>query len=96
MPQETNNSLGERIRALEVMSEAAAKRSAEDRAEMKAQLEALRKDIEAVTKTMKAAADQIQGGRKVLHALWIVGGLALTILSWATGLFKSIAGLVIR
>lgn len=96
MAQETNNSLGERIRALEVMQKAAADRSAEDRAEMKVQIAALRNDIEEVTGAIKSAVDQIAGGRKVLHALYVTGtGLAI-VTAWASGLLKWVAGIVVR
>lgn len=94
--QETNNAIGERIARLEVMQKQATDRAAEDRAEMKQQIADMRKDIEGVTETMKSAVDQITGGRKVLRALWIVGGVALGVLSWASGLLKAAIGIIIR
>ena len=39
---------------------------------------------------------RIEGGRKVLAALWVVGGLATAAMAWASGLIKALAGLLVR
>ncbi len=100
---ESATSLGERIARLEALQKTAAERAAEDRAEMKAAINDVRDDIAQVktsvgeiTKTVQSAVDQITGGRKVLHALWITGTLAGGLLAWASGLLKTVAGYIAR
>lgn len=100
MSQETNNALGERIARLEEMQCASANRAAEDRSEMKEKISELRDDIatvktdvSAISTSIKTAVDQITGGRKTLHALWIVGIAMSGLVAWASGLLKTVANM---
>lgn len=100
---ETTSQLGERIARLEALQKTAAERAAEDRAQMKEALAEVREDIAAVNKsvgevtdTLKSAVDQITGGRKVLHALWIVGGIVAGVMAWASGMLQKLGLFVVR
>lgn len=71
-------------------------RAAEERKETRAVVEAMRDDIAETRDTVKTAVDQIEGGRKVLAALWVIGGLATASAAWASGLVKALLGLVAK
>lgn len=110
MERETNNRLAERIGELaaqlavvETQQRNTAERAAEDRAEVNQSIAAVKADIADVkksvgesTRTIQSAVDQIKGGRRVLAALWVVGGLVGTIFAWATGLLKALGGVLVR
>lgn len=103
MTQETNNALGERLARLEANQKNAAERAAEDRATIKEQMAKMHADlaeakeaISEVTDTLRSAVDQIKGGRKVLHALYVTGAALAVVTAWASGLIKTLAAYFAR
>lgn len=104
---ETNTSLAERIVRVETNQKLIAERAAEDRADVKRVVDDLHEEISDLRKevvetrervtdvagSVQTAVDQITGGRKTLHALWIAGGVTATVVAWGSGLLKWLAGL---
>ncbi|MFN6950999.1 MAG: hypothetical protein ACK4NE_00185 [Albidovulum sp.] len=103
MTQESNNTLGERLARLEANQKNAAERAAEDRVTIKEQMARMHADlaeakesINEVTTTLRSAVDQITGGRKVLHALYVTGAALAIVTAWASGLIKTLAAFFAR
>jgi hypothetical protein len=103
MTQESNNTLGERLARLEANQKNAADRAAEDRAtikeqmaQMHAELAEAKEAINDVTVTLKSAVDQITGGRKVLHTLYLTGLALAAVIAWASGMLKTLAAYFAR
>lgn len=85
MPQETASSLGERIRALEVLQTETAKRAAEDRDDMKERFEAasqeMRTELSEVRHEVREQLDEVRTSVKANSAA--VMSLTQTIQSYS-------------
>lgn len=102
MARETMAQMAERQARQEEALRATIERMVEDRLEYRAsiarlndRLDEVAEKVAAQTQIVQSAVDQIVGGKRVLHVLYVVGGIlgGLTLWASSSGLLKYAAAL---